>query len=68
MRATIDIDEKLLEEAKRLTSAKTKKELLNLSLKEIIRKKRLEHLASLFGTSPIDLTLKDIEKFRENNG
>lgn len=66
MRATIDIDEKLIEEAKKLTSIKTKKELINLSLKELIRKKRIEHLISLFGTSPIDISLSDIEKFRED--
>lgn len=66
MRATIDIDEKLIEEAKKLTSIKTKKELINLSLKELIRKKRIEHLISLFGTSPIDISLRDIEKFRED--
>ncbi len=66
MRATIDIDDRLIEEAKKLTSVKTKKELINLSLKELIRKKRMEHLLSLFGTSPIDITLKDIEKFRKD--
>jgi Arc/MetJ family transcription regulator len=66
MRTTIDIDDKLLEEAKRLTSVKTKKELINLSLRELIRKKRLEHLLSLFGASPVELTLRDIEKFRED--
>ncbi len=32
MRATIDIDDKLIEEAKRLTSIKTKKEVVNLSI------------------------------------
>jgi len=66
MRATVDIDEKLLEEAKKLTSVKTKKDLINLSLKELIKKKRIEHLLGLFGTSPINITLKDIEKFRED--
>ncbi len=66
MRSTIDIDDELLEEAKRLTSIKTKKELINLSLMELIRKKRIEHLLSLYGSSPVDLTLKDIEKFRED--
>lgn len=66
MRATIDIDDKLIEEAKKLTAIKTKKELINLSLKELIRKKRIEHLISLFGTSPIDITLSDVEKFRED--
>lgn len=66
MRATIDIDDKLIEEAKKLTSVKTKKELINLSLKELIRRKRIEHLLSLYGSSPIDITLKDIERFRED--
>jgi Arc/MetJ family transcription regulator len=66
MRATIDIDDKLMEEAKKLTMVKTKKELLNLSLKELIRKKRIEHLLSLFGSSPIDISLRDVEKFRKN--
>lgn len=66
MRATIDIDDRLVEEAKKLTAIKTKKELLNLSLKELIRKKRLEHLLSLYGTSPIDTTLKDIERLRKD--
>jgi Arc/MetJ family transcription regulator len=66
MRATIDIDDKLIEEAKKLTNVKTKKELINLSLKELIKKKRIEHLLSLFGSSPIDITLKDVEKFRED--
>ncbi|MBU4320130.1 MAG: type II toxin-antitoxin system VapB family antitoxin [Thermodesulfovibrionales bacterium] len=66
MRATIDIDDKLMDEAKRLTNIKTKKELVNLSLREIIRRKRLEHLISLFGTSPIDISLKDVEEFRRD--
>lgn len=66
MRATIDIDDKLIEEAKKITKIKTKKELINLSLRELIRQKRLEHLISLFGTSPIDISLKDIEEFRKD--
>lgn len=66
MRATLDIDERLIEEAKRITGVKTKKELINLSLRELIRKKRIEHLISLYGSSPVDLTVRDIEKFRED--
>ncbi|HEC67015.1 MAG TPA: type II toxin-antitoxin system VapB family antitoxin [bacterium] len=42
MRSTIDIDEKLLQEAQKITGAKTKKELVNLSLGELIKKKRKE--------------------------
>ena len=66
MRATIDIDDKLLEETKKLTSIKTKKDLINLSLKELIRRKRIEHLLSLYGTSPVNLSPEDVEKFRRD--
>lgn len=66
MRSTIDIDDKLIEKAKKLTGVKTKKELINISLKELIRRKRLEHLLSLYGKSPIDITIKDVERFRED--
>ena len=66
MRSTIDIDETLLEEAGRLTKAKTKKELINLSLRELIRKKRREHLLSLFGSGVVDISEDDVEKMRED--
>ena len=59
MPLTIDIDETLLEEAGRLTKAKTKKELINLSLRELIRKKRREHLVSLFGSGVVDISQDD---------
>lgn len=66
MRSTIDIDTKLLAEAKSLTMIKTKKELVNLSLRELIKKKRRDHLISLFGAHPVDLTLEELEKSRED--
>jgi len=66
MRSTVDIDDKLIEKAKKLTGVKTKKELINISLKELIKKKKLEHLLSLYGKSPIDISVKDIEKFRKD--
>lgn len=66
MRSTIDIDEKLLREAQKITGAKTKKELVNLSLGELIKKKRREHLIDLFGSSVLDIGLEDIEKLRKD--
>ena len=45
---------------------KTKKELINLSLKELVRKKRREHLANLFGSSILDIDLGNVERLREN--
>jgi hypothetical protein len=66
MRSTIDIDEKLLQEAQKITGVKTKKELVNLSLGELIKKKRKEHLISLFGSSVLDIGLEDVERLRKN--
>ena len=66
MRSTVDMDDKLYEEAVKLTAVKSKKELINMSLREIIRKKRREHLLSLYGTSPIEISPADVEKFRED--
>ena len=66
MRSTIDIDDNLLKKAQEITGARTKKELINFSLREIIRKKRKEHLISLFKSSVLDIDLEDIEKLRED--
>ena len=44
MRARIDIDLKLFNETMRLTKAHTKKELVQISLKEVIRKNKVEKL------------------------
>jgi len=66
MRTSIYIDDKLIEEAQKVTSVKTKRALIDLSLKELVRRKRLEHLISLYGTNPIDLTLKELEESRED--
>jgi len=67
MRSTIDINEELLEEAKALTGAKTKKELIDLSLRELIRRRRREHLASFFGSGVLTISPDDIEKMREDD-
>ncbi len=66
MRSTIDIDDSLLNEARHLTRIKTKKEVVNLSLKELISKKRREHLANLFGSAMVDISCDDVSKMRED--
>lgn len=66
MRSTVEIDDRLLLEAMSLTGCKKKKDVINMSLLELIRKRRVEHLLSLYGTSPVDLGPEDIERFRED--
>lgn len=66
MRTTIDIDEKLVSAAMRLTKAETKKEIVNLSLQEFIKVKMRERFASRIGKYRINLTLRELEKIRKD--
>jgi hypothetical protein len=66
MRSTMDINEQLVSKAKKLTGIKTKKELIHYSPQEIIKKKKREHLLSLYGKPPIDLSPQDVERYREH--
>jgi Arc/MetJ family transcription regulator len=50
MPTNLGIDDKLVEQAKRLGKHKTKKEAVNAALEEYVRKRRVEGLIELFGT------------------
>ena len=67
MRATIAIDDALFEEAFSLSNAKTKKELISLSLLEFIRKKRLEHLAGMYSSGAVVTTSEELEEYRADD-
>lgn len=49
MRTTVDIPEELLEEARRASNARTKREVVLAGLEELIRKSRHEELRRLAG-------------------
>ncbi|MDS3859636.1 type II toxin-antitoxin system VapB family antitoxin [Thermosynechococcaceae cyanobacterium BACA0444] len=49
MKTNIDLDEELVAEAFRLTQVRTKKELVNLALKELIRSRKKLNLLDLSG-------------------
>lgn len=66
MRTTIDIDEKLISDAMKLSKIETKRELVNLSLQEFIKSKMRERFASRIGRYRINLTLKELEKIRKD--
>lgn len=63
-RTTLVIDEELLKEAMKLTHAKSKKEAVELSLAEMVRKKRREKALEHAGAIDIDLTLDELLKLR----
>jgi len=62
LRTNIELDEKLVKEAMKLTHKKTKKELVNYALKELVskikRKKLLELEGQVQWTGSLDETRK----------
>jgi len=66
MRTTINIDKGLLEEALKLSNIRTKKELINLSLKEFIRRRHLRKLKRRLGKCDLDLNLSSLEEMRKD--
>jgi Arc/MetJ family transcription regulator len=55
MRTTLDIPEPLIEEARRLLGFKSKTDTVILSLKEMIRRKRIEELKEMMGSVQLDI-------------
>ncbi len=55
MRTTLDIPEKLIEEAQSLLGFKSKTATVVLSLQELIRRRRIEELKNLLGSVRLEL-------------
>ena len=66
MRSTIDIDERVLAEAMKVANVRTKKELIDLSLKELVRQKRRERLQAKLGKLSLDLSVIQLENMRKD--
>jgi Arc/MetJ family transcription regulator len=55
MRTTLDLPEDLLEEARRLLGFKSKTDTIVLSLRELVRRRRIEELKDLLGSVRLEL-------------
>lgn len=64
MRSTIDIDDRVLADAMKVAHVRTKKALIDLSLKELVRKKRRERLLAKLGKLPLNISASQLEKMR----
>lgn len=62
MRATLNIPDELIEEVQKITGARTKTEAIVISLKEVIRKKRIENLLAMRGKVEIEDVSEEMEK------
>ena len=63
-RTNIELDERLLKEAKNLTQLKTKKELVHYALQELVRKKKRKQLVELAGKVEWKGNLQEMRKRR----
>jgi Arc/MetJ family transcription regulator len=55
MRTTLDLPDDLLEEAQRLLGFKSKTDVVVLSLRELVRRRRIEELKALLGSIQLDI-------------
>jgi len=63
-RTTLDIDEKLLQQAMEACEAKTKTEAVEFALQELIRHRRRQQLMESLGTYDLDVDLDELRHSR----
>ncbi len=63
-RTNIELDEKLVKQAMRLFGKKTKKELVNFALNELIRREKAKRILSLEGKVKWEGDLREMRKGR----
>ena len=66
MRTNIVLDDDLVSAGLKLTGAKTKRELVNLALRELVQQRRRKDLMDLYGKGGIDPDY-DYKKLREES-
>lgn len=67
MRTTLDIPKELLDEAQQVLGFKSKTDVVIQSLKELIRKKRIEELKALAGKISLDIDIDKSRRRRKKN-
>ena len=68
MRTNIVLDDNLIKKGFKLTKAKTKKELVNLALEELIKRKQRKQILKLEGKVKWQGNLKKLRKGRFDTG
>jgi len=63
-KTTVVIDDALIEEAMKVTTLKTKKDVIEKGLRELLRMKNRELLRKELGTFDIDLSITELKKKR----
>jgi len=64
-KTTVVIDDELLKAAIEITKAKSKREVIEKGLNELVHKKNIEALRKELGTFDLDLTLEKLNEIRK---
>ncbi len=67
MRTNIVLDDDLVEEGLELTELRTKKQLVNLALKELVTKRKRKKILNLEGKISWEGDLEDIRRDRDSS-
>jgi len=68
MRTNIVLDDELVKEGLRLTKVKTKKELVNLALRELVQRRKRKRLLEMEGKVEWEGDLEEMRKGRGDSG
>lgn len=64
MKTTVVIDDNLLRDAIKAAGVRTKREAIEMGLRELVRKRNLEALKQELGTFDLDLSLEELARLR----
>ncbi len=64
MRLSVDVDPELLKEAKELAGVRTKREAIEIALREMILRRRLKDIAGLEGSGLVEIDLDLLREWR----
>jgi Arc/MetJ family transcription regulator len=67
-RLSISVDPELLEESRRLAKVKTKREAIEVALREFVRVHHLKELTELAGSGLVEMSPEDLKVWRESSG
>ena len=64
MKTLVDISKDILDEAMRLSDAKTKREVINMALDELIKARLRQKLKGLAGSEIMETSLSELKRIR----
>ncbi|MEM1867601.1 MAG: type II toxin-antitoxin system VapB family antitoxin [Candidatus Methanomethyliaceae archaeon] len=64
-RFSVTVEPRLLAEAMRLAGVKRKREVIELALREFVRRRRLEELRRLAGSGLVEWAPEDLDQWRK---